>query len=346
MTKIITCLCVAIAACPLMAQNDATIVNDPTAHAWDLFIKLNTAVPNDPGGRVVWETWILGRTVFATPNQAPVWNPAGPARAEFEATPLQRDIREQLRTSGAKKRPQPKFDPAVGTGNETRMNKPAFDFIVGNDLYYAEGIEAFAKAGKKFDFPREAIEIKAQWRRLTAAQDPARYHTAKIQVNGQDQVWGLTALHITTKELPNWFWTTFEHKDNGGREDVLPDVKPQKQPASLAGTKWENYVLRGTQLDFTDSIGRPLRLASSQVEDGFQDTSSCITCHARATVNPQPPLLPDGIRTLDIFDPQSGNGFIGTPDPRVFLVPGSQKQLRFTQLDFVWSFFRAQRRAP
>ena len=28
---------------------------------------------------------------------------------------------------------------------------------------------------------------------------------------------GLTALHITTKDLPNWLWATFEHVDNPAR---------------------------------------------------------------------------------------------------------------------------------
>ena len=295
-----------------------------------------------------WETWILGREVFANPNQAPAWDPQGQGArtlANAESEPLQKMMRRARRASSLPGAIKPLFDPAAGTGNETRMNKPAFDFIVNNNLYYAEGIEAHAAAGKKFDFPRDAIEIKAQWRRIAATQ-AASYHTATVRTStGQEQLWGLTSLHITTKELPNWFWATFEHEDNAGREDVIPDVQPQKQPSSLAGTKWENYILRGTQLEFTDSIGRPTRLASSQIEEGFERTSSCITCHALATVNPSAPLPAGRINFLEFFD-QNGDGSIGVPDSQRFLAPGSSTELQFKQLDFVWSFFRAQRRSP
>lgn len=52
----------------------------------------------------------------------------------------------------------------------------------------------------------------------------------------------------------------------------------------LGGTKWANYRLRGTQVDFINSIGRPVILSNSQIERGFL-RSSCIRCHADATVN-------------------------------------------------------------
>lgn len=339
-------ICLALSPCTLAAQNGGSILNDPTSHSWDLFIKLNAAVPNDPEGRVVWETWILGRKVFENPNKAPDWDPVAPAArtlATNEAVPLQQLIRQQMRQGGVQGSIVPAFDPAAGVNNETRMNKPAFDFIVSNNLYYAEGIEAFAAAGRKVDFPKDSIEVKAQWRRIAPAQ-AARYHTAKVRNdNGQEELWGLTSMHITTKELPNWVWATFEHKENPEREGVLPDVQPQNQPAQLIGTKWENYVLRGTQLEFTDSIGRPTRLASSQIEAGFQNTSSCISCHALATVNPYPPVPAGGINFLRFFD-ENGDAFVGPPDPRKFIDPGNETQMRFTQLDFVWSFSRARRR--
>ena len=324
------------------ADAGADILTNPTAHAWKIFNEINQQVPNDPEGRVVWETWKLGREVFADPAHAPVWNPAAPAartKATFESEPLQQLVR-QLRLQGHAAGPmKPQFD--GGSGNETRLNKATFDFIVNNDLYYAQGIEAFAKAGKKFDFPKASMEIKAQWRPIKPA-DASHYHTAKVIENGQEKVWGLTALHITTKELPNWFWATFEHKDNPAREGVLKDVQPQDQPPEFHGTKWENYVIRGTQTEFTDSIGRPTRLANSQIEAGFQQTSSCISCHALATVNWKEPD-PEGIKSLPFFD-DSGNGSLGTPKPGLFLAPGSSDQMRFQQMDFVWSFFRAQRR--
>jgi hypothetical protein len=329
------------------AKSDGlNLFSDPTAHAWKLFAQLNQPVPNDPQGRVVWETWMLGRTVFANPNEKPVWNPLTPAvRTEetLEAMPLQLLVRKRLLETGKKGPGQvPAIDPNAGEGNETRMNEPAFRFIADNDLYYAEGIEAFAKAGRKFDFPREAIEVKAQWRRIRPPADAAKYHTAKVKrENGQEETWGLTSMHLTTKEVPNWFWATFEHRDNPSRESVNKDVQPQKQPESFRGTKWENYVLRGAQIEFTDSMGRPTILSSSQIEQSFQ-TSSCITCHALATVNWQRPAS-DGINSLAFFD-ENQNAPLGVPNPALFEINNGKPA--FQQMDFVWSFFRAKRRNP
>jgi len=340
-TSFVSALTLAFLPPAIFADGD-DIINAPIAHAWKLFQDVNTAIPNDPQGRMKWEGWALGREVFANPNVAPTWpqQPPSPSPASFESDLIQQMMRRGEGKDGA----APKFDPAAGTRNETRLNKAVFDFIVGNDLYYVEGIEAYAKQGKKFEFTPDAIEIKAQWRKITSAQ-ASRYHVAKVTAaGGTVQLWGLTSMHITTKELPNWFWATFEHKDNPGRELVIPDVKPQDQPAALQGTVWENYVLRGTQTDFTDSIGRPLLLASSQIEDGFQDSSSCITCHALATVNPAQTGRPQ-IDFLEFFD-SSGKGYTGAPDTKRFLAPGDPTKQRYQQLDFVWSFFRASRRNP
>ncbi len=160
------------------------------------------------------------------------------------------------------------------------MNRATFDFIVDNELWYVEGQQVMFDTGTPIAFPEESKEIKAQWRLID--QDAAdRYHTATfINDDGEDELWGLTSLHITTKDVPNWFWATWEHADNTDLEAIVPSVDTHGLPDQLVGTKWENYVLRGSQVDFVDSTGRPTILANSQIEDGFQETSSCITCHA------------------------------------------------------------------
>jgi hypothetical protein len=320
-------------------------MSDPTAHAWKIFSQINQAVPNDPDGRVVWETWMLGRKVFENPNQKPVWKPSAPGvrnQDTLEAMPLQLLLRQQqIEKGNTGPVAVPSFDPQAGEGNETRMNEATFRFIADNDLYFAEGIEAFAKAGKKFDFPLEAMEVKAQWRRLRPPAEAARYHTAKVKLpNGQEEIWGLTSMHLTTKEEPNWFWATFEHKDNPDRESVNKDVQPQKQPENFRGTKWENYVLRGAQVDFTDSMGRPTILSSSQIERPFQ-TSSCISCHALATVNWREPG-PSRINSLRFFDDQN-KAYVGAPKTALFQIDSSGTPA-YQQMDFVWSLVRAQRR--
>ena len=42
-----------------------------------------------------------------------------------------------------------------------------------------------------------------------------------VDSSGVTRLFGLTALHITTKDLPNWFWATFESVYNPGRCDYM-----------------------------------------------------------------------------------------------------------------------------
>ena len=49
--------------------------------------------------------------------------------------------------------------------------------------------------------------------------------------------------------------------------------------------QYKNYRLKGSQVDFTDGPGRSLLLGNSVTESGFVPSASCITCHARASVN-------------------------------------------------------------
>src|SRR5262249_41631143 len=122
---------------------------------------------------------------------------------------------------------QPAFDPAAALRqiNETRLNKEAYEFVRGKTLYNLDGQNALAKAGElTITFPLPAKEIKAQWRAITEADKP-RYHWAPLRMpDGTTTIFGLTALHITTKDLPNWFWATFEHVDN----PIRPGNEPWK----------------------------------------------------------------------------------------------------------------------
>ena len=327
---------------PLIADEERHLaINAPDRFAWTLFARINRPIEGDPGGRVQWEGWALARDAFADPNRPPRWPEApAPRRTErLERLPLQQRIR--ITEAGGS---QPEFDARAAEGqfNETRMNRTAFDYVVANDLYYVEGQEAFFFRNENLDFPLEAMETKAQWRRIEVAQ-AGRYHTARTtNEDGTEQLWGLTSLHITTKDLPNWFWATFEHKDNPGIDAVVPSRDSYGLPDELKGTKWQNYVLRGTQVDFVDSVGRPTILANSQIENGFQRTSSCITCHARATIGERPRDGSD-VNRLSVFEGDRGS--IGAPNAAWFVDLDRFPQSReYVQLDFVWSLFRAQRR--
>ena len=82
------------------------------------------------------------------------------------------------------------------------MNRASFDFIVKNDLWYVEGQVAAFKRGTPVVFPIESKEVKAVWKAIAEGDKP-RFHWA----TGTDgKTYGLVALHMITKDLPNWTW--------------------------------------------------------------------------------------------------------------------------------------------
>jgi hypothetical protein len=364
-------------------QDTRMALFEPDCYAWRLFVALNwpadvaakTADPTASFGvnaPVVWETWRNASreapdTVFPKDGSDPgPWLDAaivalGPDR--FEAAdegPLQlAALIETLEAAGGPALP---FDPqAAGLPrNETRLNKETYEFVRAEELFNIEGQVAKFNAGAEtISFPAMAKEVKAQWRVITEADKP-RYHWVEAQGAQGMQIYGLTALHITTKDLPNWLWATFEHIDNktaqpgdathpSGEGWLLPsadrfactdapyDCEAIPQGIGLEGTPWANYRLRGVQIDFFDSTGRETRLANSQPERFFQTSSSCITCHALASINAA------GER-LEFFSP-AGEGPVGRPMGWVNGAPAGFRDengvQQFTQLDFVWSLFRA-----
>lgn len=202
---------------------------------------------------------------------------------------------------------------------ETRRNRPDFDFIVQNNLYKVSGLKAAYAAGKTISFPVDSIEVKANWVDVTRLKEfngfqgsPAE--AAKIyHVNSAGgKSYALVAFHIISKLVPNWTWATFEHKDNPGRCDILgcadnfgaqdPYVAPKspieskthypdcvKSPALSAllakahiDPAFANYCLKGAQSDFNDPSGLAIRVGNSVTEQGFVNQASCMTCHGRA----------------------------------------------------------------
>ncbi len=171
---------------------------------------------------------------------------------------------------------------------------------------------------------------------------------------------GLTSFHIVTKAIPNWVWTTWNHADTLGRCDYIgcrddfgsdpsyipphremgkpyppgtltPRVRHLLDEAGLPDV-WRHYRLMGTQVSFTDTTGRPTRLGSVELEPGFGNTSSCMTCHAMAT------LGATGSSLFFLKSTQPFEGFVGTPDPSWFYPAstGSPVTPIVYQTDFMW----------
>jgi hypothetical protein len=334
-------------------------LDNPSRHAWNLFvnfmhpakdIKAARGEPDcskpfgAPGTTSVWETWRLARTeVFlADGREPPAWDDLSLPTAELGSTPIEeKSIAHQVLP-----RMQILFDPVknqsvfVNRGGigETHMNKVTYDFIRTNCIYSLDGLKRYAKAyleGRKPEirFPVESVEVKAVWLEFEPDAVKAGTHKKYYNITREGKTYGLTSFHILTKDVPNWFWATFHHVDAPKNE--FERVDTYGRPKELDGTVWENYVLGGTQTDFSDSMGRPLILSDHYIEFNFQ-RSSCITCHAMAHGTP------DGVNGQDFDDK---NGAIQTVDVGL---PVADKFLRngkpfYMQTDFLWSVpFRAK----
>jgi len=289
-------------------------------------------------------------------------------------------------------------------GEVVYRNQAAFDYIVENNLWYLEGIAE--KVDQDFDvgFPSDAISVKSHWKQIEES-DKDRYHWAE---DSDGTLWGLDGLHITTNQIPQWTWVTFEHVDNPGRCDFYgcqdsygqdpAFIEPNTNAlyhvysgdtlnqnvldlltAADVPEQFQYYRLRGSQINFTDTMGRPTILANSTMEYPGYTTSSCMTCHARSAVNEHgqflsilkaktgsedpttsPPItLPDDYVMANGFasgtNAPINEGYVGIPDPLWYLTPNlfvggpggtptlsmTSGQRVFMQMDFQWAFFNA-----
>ncbi|GAB1720467.1 MAG: hypothetical protein NTAFB09_21980 [Nitrosospira sp.] len=338
------------------AWNLFQIVNHPARDP-----KLGRGLPDltkkigEVGTTVVWETWRLSETeVFLEKGvKPPEWDdlslPGGPTtgkvpeppKAELlkilTTNPKTRSSRSAIELMRQIKAAQHLFDPNDGVFRgrggfgESRMNRATFDFIRSNGLYSIEGQQRYTSefvAGNKLplSFPVESMEIKAGWIEFSDNDIQSQKDKAFYVAEFKGKKYGLAALHIITKDVPNWFWSTFHHKDA-----PIPD--PQfghgigngdsvGQPASVKGTIWENYRLGGTQTNFIESTGAPTMLSDALIEKGFVP-SSCISCHARATATPSSEIFPLESRPV-----------LGAPNPDDFSKSGKPILM---QTDFLFS---------
>ena len=223
--------------------------------------------------------------------------------------------------------------PSYCIAEEVRRNRPSFEYIARHDLYNTPLMaQAYAK-NVTVQFPKTAIELKADW--VPVPTIATWLNDNGVQVNGAPvtDAWvqanyalttvsgvqyGLVAIHISTKDLPNWVWSTFEHQMNPGRCDTMgcydrfgivpasnaaippnPVANGQypactKSPAlqrllakAGASAVWNNYCLKETQIDFTStqaaSKGQPV-LDGNSVTERINAAvpiaqASCISCH-------------------------------------------------------------------
>jgi len=377
-------------------------MNNPDKFAWELFIEINKpANKSKPDSSTLWETWALARNVFKNPNHPPSWEDAGKSDSTLKTMdflPVQQQriskfLQNELGANFSPDEPSSR----IGGLSETRFNKPVYDFIVKHDLYYQEGIEKYIADKKILDLPISAMEIKAVWDTIKPENKDNYHYVIQTDSKGKKVYWGLTGLHIISKDIPQWTWATFEHinnprlkevdkvealrsRDNFGRVNgkISKDLEELFSKNDMPKV-WQNYILRGTQTNFTSTNGTVSFLANTRTENHFIYSSSCITCHSRATIGSTlifsdlPKGVQDSIKFAKIpnnkFDAEhyfNSLGFIekvliepdpitkekiimytGFPRPEWFDVTySSGKKETLKQLDFMWSFTRALRRTP
>jgi cytochrome c peroxidase len=325
-------------------------------YAWRVFVALNKPA-------VAWESWPSANDIFrpdaADPGpwksvQQPAAIPINSSR--FEAFSA-RELPNLHRVANGKMVVVSEPLASVTRLTEIHMNQAGYEYIRARSLYNSAGQLRAVSSGEAVSFPAATKEVKAKWRVISEAER-GRYYTMTVKLaDGTERLYGLTALHLVTKDLPTWFWATFEHVDNPrlpGNDgwqapsrdtfacgNAEPSCNRAPAGIGLEGTVWENYRLRGTLTSFVDPAGRPNTLANSELEAGMQPTSSCITCHSRAGIGAvagQPVRLP-------IFDTSTGNakqGFVGEPRAQWFAPVQGCTGCAIQSLDFVWSMAKAR----
>jgi hypothetical protein len=388
------------------AMNPA--ITDPDKVAWCFFLYVNSRAASANNNDALFETWASDGQTFDPDPQWPT------TRAPKELRPnILLQVREADRAMGLGRQgraiqpfvlPPPRPLRPGENLEETRRNKPTFDFIKSNNLFKITGVKAafekFNADRKLLSFPSDAIEAKANWFPVESPQDPSKsgipgydgspndagrfYH---VNTASDGKRYALVAMHVISKMVPNWTWATFEHQNNPGRcqflgcrdtfgttqafvppDTLIPDPQdptyndPKNNPTpyppctksaaldALFGAEqidpaFKNYCLKGSQTDFTDASGMPIRLGNSITEEGFDFQASCMSCHGRAA------FTSDGsATTLAGFDnvtgaplgPIHGEWYwttnIGGPWAPAAMPPvGIQLTPGAVSADFVWS---------
>jgi hypothetical protein len=333
--------------------------------AWQLWVAATCPVNSDQYPFVVWENWIEQSQLYpADPSQGLKVPNAGATTGGhiLHESPLALAIDPTLgkRVEGLLGAPDtncnkagtpPPDQPNLVICEEVRENGAFEDYVAGTNLWNRSGQATAAANGDNIQFPRPAMEIKADWIQLSSIGfdcnnlPPGFTDSIHVEtINGN--CFALAGMHLISKLLDQWIWATFEPQNlttNPNRCKVLGCTDPfgsrpvnthgeftrlsqklaQLMDAANLAPEWRNYRLDGVQTDFLV----PRLLGSSIIEGenaGVPLTqSSCITCHAVSSVKNDGT---DGITLLN-------SNPVGPPVP----LP-SKKWIR---RDFVWSLSEA-----
>jgi hypothetical protein len=201
-----------------------------------------------------------------------------------------------------------------------------------------------------------------------------------VESSVENQLMGLVGFHLVTHELPDWVWSTFEYSGNPGICDYIgcndsygntetyiapnPDGKVNQGYGTAGSTSealsqlfqeknvpdvFKNYRLKGSQIKYTTNGIDPIILGNSILEANLVSSSSCISCHARATLNNMSPRS-----NLGMFESSGANfippsqvtdsttagfhpvGYTGEPVVRDYLENRSYPDSTYYRTNFMW----------
>lgn len=345
--------------------------------AWQIWVAATCPVNAKQYPFVVWENWIEQSQLYpADPSQGLKVPNSGASTVThpLHESPLTLAFNPGLgKTSGLPGAPNTNCNPAAAPPlpnnppppsgictsatnclficEEVRENGATEDYIAGTGFW--DRTNQATAAGNRFDiqFPRPAVEIKADWIQVSSI-GMHNFDCSNIAQSGlihfetvDGSCFALAGIHLISKLIDKWIWATFEPqnlvtnpfrcqvlgcndpfgskpaKSNGANTQLTPALKKLMDAAGLA-PEWYNYRLDGVQTDFF----RPKLLGSSIIEGenvGMNlKQASCISCHAVSSVEKNGT---DGINLLAAL-PTPPAGF---PPP----LPSKEWILR----DFVWS---------
>ena len=336
--------------------------------AWQLWVAATCPVNDNQYPFVVWENWIEQSQLYpADPgNGLKVPNAGATGGHILHESPLALAIDPSVRRKVEGKLGAPDTNcnkaqtPPTGQKGEliiceeVRENGATEDYIAGTNLWNRSGQADAALSHVNIQFPRPAIEIKADWILLSSiipdvdcSNLPTGFANSIHVETINGNCFALAGMHLISKLLDQWIWATFEPQNpitNPNRCVVLgctdpfgsrPAVTHGKNPTQLSqklsrlmdaanlAPEWRNYRLDAVQTDFLV----PKLLGNSVIEGenaGVPLTqASCITCHAVSSVNN---MGTDGITLLN-------SNPVGPPAP----LPSKA----WIRRDFVWSLSEA-----
>jgi hypothetical protein len=135
----------------------------------------------------------------------------------------------------------------------------------------------------------------------------------------------LVAVHVTTKEIPEWVWATFWW-DNHGKSDSRAAGRPKN-----IKPKWTHFLMETTLSGTTplETDRGPKICFNPYLETSIPNgaISNCLQCHSKAAIGPPSEVSPFDLGILGRNGRTLASG--NNPDPHYFD--------NRVQTDFIWS---------